>query len=338
MREDFEKFLSKIGIVLVTLTVALSVNYIYAAWTGPSANPPGSNAPAPINVGGDQVKSGGLWAGSFASTGGIAAGSSITAGTTVWSPQYCFAGGASCISSWPSGGGTPGGSDGQVQYNDGGLFGGSPDIIYNDVTDLIGIGAISPNYDLHVNDPDQNGSAYLQLTNPTTGTLSSDGLLVGVDTLNESRIHNRENSALKFFTNNTEVARFTGAGRLGVGVGTAPAESIHASGRVRGNTGLCIGTDCRSSWPGGGGWKTTRSVVSATGSSGNPPSATRNCLANEIAIGGGCRVQPTNCVHTIQESYPNDTNGWYCRANYDGSSGGAVTGDCTVTAYVVCLQ
>lgn len=39
--------------------------YIAVAWTGPSAAPPSSNVLAPINVGGDQVKNGGLSVNSF---------------------------------------------------------------------------------------------------------------------------------------------------------------------------------------------------------------------------------------------------------------------------------
>jgi len=38
----------------------------------------------------------------------------------------------------------PGGSDGQVQYNDGGNFGGSSDLIYNDSTGRIGISSATP--------------------------------------------------------------------------------------------------------------------------------------------------------------------------------------------------
>ena len=45
---------------------------------------------------------------------------------------------------------TPGGTDGQVQYNDGGSFGGSADLIYNDSTGRIGINSATPDRQLSV--------------------------------------------------------------------------------------------------------------------------------------------------------------------------------------------
>lgn len=60
---------------------------------------------------------------------------SISAGTSISSPQYCIAG--DCLTSWPSGSEatTPGGSDTQLQYNNGGSFGATAAITYNDSTD-----------------------------------------------------------------------------------------------------------------------------------------------------------------------------------------------------------
>ena len=49
-----------------------------------------------------------------------------------------------------SGGGTPGGSDGQVQYNNGGVFGGASSLVYDDVNSRVGIGTASPADPLHV--------------------------------------------------------------------------------------------------------------------------------------------------------------------------------------------
>jgi Tfp pilus assembly protein FimT len=59
---------------------------------------------------------------------------SITAGTSISSPQYCIS--SDCITSWPSGAGetTPGGSDTELQYNNGGSFGGTAAITYNNST------------------------------------------------------------------------------------------------------------------------------------------------------------------------------------------------------------
>lgn len=41
------------------------------------------------------------------------------------------------------------------------------------------------------------------------------------------------------------------SGNVGVGV-TAPTQALDVGGYIRGGTGLCIGSDCRTSWPAGG--------------------------------------------------------------------------------------
>ena len=55
------KYLAKFLILTIILTAALSVNYLFAAWTGPTQAPPGGNTPTPIHTGSTpQVKDGGL--------------------------------------------------------------------------------------------------------------------------------------------------------------------------------------------------------------------------------------------------------------------------------------
>ena len=56
-----QKTITKTIILLVVLTLALGVNYLFAAWTGPTQAPTGGNTSTPVHVGTtDQVKNGGL--------------------------------------------------------------------------------------------------------------------------------------------------------------------------------------------------------------------------------------------------------------------------------------
>ena len=56
-----QKHITKFLILTIILTAALSVNYLFAAWVGPTQAPPGGNTSAPIHVGSaNQVKDGGL--------------------------------------------------------------------------------------------------------------------------------------------------------------------------------------------------------------------------------------------------------------------------------------
>ena len=51
----------KFFILAAALALGLGVNYIYAAWTGPTEAPPGGNTPTPVNLGiVNQIKDAGL--------------------------------------------------------------------------------------------------------------------------------------------------------------------------------------------------------------------------------------------------------------------------------------
>ena len=67
----------------------------------------------------------------------------------------------------------PGGTDGQVQYNDGGTFGGSADLTYNDATGRIGINSATPDRQLSVvGDVGVAGSGFFNRAYATVDTLT----------------------------------------------------------------------------------------------------------------------------------------------------------------------
>ena len=70
------------------------------------------------------------------------------------------------------GGGSPGGSDGQVQYNNGGSFGGESNFVYDDGNDRVGIGTSAPSHTLSV-----TGSAQISSNLTVSGTLRTAGTL-----------------------------------------------------------------------------------------------------------------------------------------------------------------
>jgi hypothetical protein len=82
------------------------------------------------------------------SPNGITASDNLTAAYVKGTSGLCI--GTVCMSSWPSGGGSPGGSNGQVQYNNGGAFGGAANLYYNSSSGNVGINDATPSYDLDV--------------------------------------------------------------------------------------------------------------------------------------------------------------------------------------------
>ncbi len=61
------------------------------------------------------------------------------------------------------GGGSPAGSDSQIQYNNGGAFGGASGLVYDDSNARVGIGITAPDSTLHVH-PDSTNSGIITIS------------------------------------------------------------------------------------------------------------------------------------------------------------------------------
>jgi len=103
------KYIQTIKILTLALILAGGLQYVMAAWSGPTATPPGDNASVPINVSSiSQTKDGALWAdgGFFSTLGGVFTGNGV------WANQYCDEDGENCeaITDLSGGGGVPSGA------------------------------------------------------------------------------------------------------------------------------------------------------------------------------------------------------------------------------------
>jgi hypothetical protein len=90
-----KKTVTKLLILTIAFTFALSVNYLFAAWVGPTQAPPGGNTPAPVHVGLiTQTKDGGLIVGALRSLLDVYVDGKVGIGTTNPSEALEVAGGA----------------------------------------------------------------------------------------------------------------------------------------------------------------------------------------------------------------------------------------------------
>ena len=85
----------------------------------------------------------------------------------------------------------------------------------------------SGNRKAHFHQPD-TGSCITQFTNSTTGSGSTDGLLVGLDSTEDGMLWLYENQNLTFATNNTERMRIDSSGNVGIGV-SGPAYPLEVA-------------------------------------------------------------------------------------------------------------
>ncbi|MFQ5662060.1 MAG: hypothetical protein ACE5F2_02300 [Candidatus Paceibacteria bacterium] len=222
MKTTITKFL----ILTIAFTFALSVNYIFAAWIGPTQAPPGGNTPTPIHVGTTaQVKDGGLSVDALSVFGGGYFQGNVGIGATNPTEKLHVSGNIK--------------SDGRRFYlGNQYLYGDNSSALYwtgnNDiVTQMIFRDKQLTNY----------GRVYGFGNGQYFGLLDGDG--------NWGYLQKKDQFT-QFRINNSPKMTIRSSGNVGIGTGS-PTQKLDVGGYVRGSTGLCIGDDCRTSWPSGGG-------------------------------------------------------------------------------------
>ena len=108
------------------------------------------------------------------------------------------------------------GHTGNLSLGDYNFSVGTSDLFVNSNTGNIGIGTISPNYELHIEDIISNTS-FLQFTTGTTGSGASNGFKIGVDTDDAVYIRQYKNDHIYFYTNNTRKMTILNSGNVGIG-------------------------------------------------------------------------------------------------------------------------
>jgi hypothetical protein len=140
---------------------------------------------------------------------------------------------------------SPGGSDGQVQYNNGGVFGGASELFYNDSTGNVGIGTTGPLVGLDVrgttiitNPSGNNYNENLRLPQNPTGyaviTLGGAIAANGSDANQWSLLRNPSNE-FEIRRQDTVLALINPSGNLGIGTNPQTPFKLDVNGAGRFN-------------------------------------------------------------------------------------------------------
>lgn len=93
----------------------------------------------------------------------------------------------------------------------------------------VGMGTAAPAANIHSDRGNATASALKFTAGTTTGTTSSDGFEVGIDTSGNGEVRQRENLDINIFTNNSQVMKIENTGEVGIAT-TAPGSTFHVSG------------------------------------------------------------------------------------------------------------
>jgi len=243
------------------------------------------------------------------------------------------------------------GSDGQVQYNNGGSFAGASSLYYDDVNSRVGIGTTSPSQTLDVRSANDNTSVFQHTTNGSDARIELRAPEAGGTSRAGQVFFDPDANFVGFRNGNINAMGVDSSGNVGIGT-TTPTYTLDVDAGADGNILRLKGAnDTLNITVGAGDYSILNSqqsngLVIYDGGSG--VEIWYNGAAVLEADSGGVKVSGSRVLTTSDEGSGNgldaDTvDGSHASAfatavhthSYLPTAGGTVTGNVTVNGYLV---
>jgi len=128
------------------------------------------------------------------------------------------------------------GTTGRIPFNNGGIYGESGNLVWDNTNSRLGLGGIAPNYNFSIMRNAPNTFVGMQISNNSSGTAGSDGLLIGIGTDNNARIETGDANSIIISSNSTGKLQVGTTGTQFFGTLTNTSPNTGAIFQVNGNS------------------------------------------------------------------------------------------------------
>ena len=128
------------------------------------------------------------------------------------------------------------GTTGRIPFNNGGIYGESANLFWDNANSRLGLGGIAPNYNFSIMRNAPNTFVGMQISNNSSGTAGSDGLLIGIGTDNNARIETGDANSIIISSNSTGKLQVGTTGTQFFGTLTNTSPNTGAIFQINGNS------------------------------------------------------------------------------------------------------
>jgi len=121
-----------------------------------------------------------------------------------------------------------------------------PLMLFSQQVGITNATTFTPNYLLHIHENNATGSVF-QLTNTTSGTATTDGFHINLNTSFKTELINKENADISFSTNNSERMKINGSGQIIIN--NASTTSSGPIVRIYGNSYTALNATYNATYP-----------------------------------------------------------------------------------------